>query len=252
MIDLSMQKAIVTGGSRGIGAATATLLAEAGADVAIVFREDYSSAHKVIRKITEFYRDGIEVRGRVESYGNCVKMVNKIIKKFNRVDILVNCAGVWEFGEIDRMSINQWKRTININLTGSFNMCRVVIPFMKKQKYGRIINISSTAGQRGERFHSHYAASKGGINAFTKSLGVELVKFGILVNCIAPGWVQTEMIKREISNPRKRSEIIKGIPRGKIASPQDIAGPIVFLASKLSNHIVGEIINVNGGSVLCG
>ncbi|HZY10650.1 MAG TPA: SDR family oxidoreductase [Bacteroidota bacterium] len=252
MIDLSKQKAIVTGGSRGIGAATANLLAEAGADVAIVFREDYSSAHKVIRKITEFRRNGIEVRGRVESYENCMKIVNKIIKKFNRVDILVNCAGVWEFGEIDRMSVNQWNRTISINLTGTFNMCRVVIPFMKKQKYGRIINISSTAGQRGEQFHSHYAASKGGINAFTKSLSVELVKYGILVNCIAPGWVQTDMIKREISDPRKRSEILKGIPRGKIASPEDIAGPIVFLASKLSNHIVGEIINVNGGSVLCG
>lgn len=250
MIDLSMQKAIVTGGSRGIGAAAAVLLAEAGADVAIIFREDYSSAQGVIKEITEFHRDGLPVRGSIESYGECVKMVNKIIKKFSRVDILVNCAGIWKFGEIDKMSVNQWKRTININLTGTFNMCRAVIPFMKKQKYGRIINISSTAGQRGEPFYSHYAASKGGIIAFTRSLGVELIKHGIWVNCISPGWVDTEMIKREISNPKRMNEILKTIPRGKIATPDEIAGPIVFLASKLANHIVGEIINVNGGSVL--
>ncbi len=149
------------------------------------------------------------------------------------------------------MSLAEWRKTIEVNLTGIFSMCKVVIPIMKKQKYGRIINISSTAGQRGEAFHSHYAASKGGVIAFTKSIAPELIKDGIRVNCVAPGWVDTEMIAKVYKSSRHRTEINQSIPRGKVASPQDIAGPIVFLASNLADHIVGTVLNVNGGSVLC-
>lgn len=252
MINLSSQVALITGGSRGIGAATATMLAKAGADVAIVYRENYKSAVKVIRSIEQNGRSGFALRGNIVNYTDCRNIAIKVIKNFGRIDILVNNAGVWEYGEIGKMTEKDWKKTIDINLTGTFNMCNIIVPIMKRQKYGRIINISSTAGQRGESFHSHYAASKGGIIAFTKSLGPELIKDGIWVNCVAPGWVDTDMVAAEIKNPSTKKEISQSIPRGKVGKPEEIAGPIVFLASSLADHIVGEILNVNGGSTLCG
>ena len=178
--------------------------------------------------------------------------MKNVRNKFQRIDILVNNAGIWEYGKIGEMTPKQWQRTIEINLTGTFNMCNVVVPIMQKQKYGRIINISSTAGQRGEALHSHYAASKGGIIAFTKSLGPELIRDGIWVNCVAPGWVNTDMVSDVFKNLKETKEIVKSIPRGKVATPEEIAGPIIFLASHLADNIVGEILNVNGGSVLCG
>jgi len=131
-------------------------------------------------------------------------------------------------------------------------MCNSVIPSMRKQHYGRIINVSSTAGQRGEAFYAAYGASKGGINAFTKSIAPEVIVDGIWVNCVAPGWVETDMTASEMKNPSARKKIIATIPRNKIATADEIAGPILFLASSLSNHVVGEILNINGGSVLCG
>ena len=252
MIDLSNQVAVVTGGSRGIGAATAEMFSQVGANVAIIYRKDADSAAKVIRKIEKYGRTGIAIKGNIENYADCKSIVKTVIKKFNRIDILVNCAGIWEYGEIGKITEKDWQRTIDINLTGTFNMCKVIVPIMKRQKYGRIINISSTAGQRGEAFHSHYAASKSGVIAFTKSLGPELIKDRIWVNCVAPGWVDTDMVADELKNPKSKKEISQIIPRGKIGKPEEIAGPIIFLASHLADHIVGEIINVNGGSVLCG
>lgn len=252
MIDLSNQVAIVTGGSRGIGAATAIMLARAGADVVIIYRNDGISAKKVIKKIIAFGRMGLALKGKIEEFSSCLKNVRVVMKKFKRIDILVNSAGIWDYAEIGKMTPRQWQRTININLTGTFNMCNAVVPFMKRQKYGRIVNISSTAGQRGEAYHSHYAASKGGVIAFTKSIGPELIKFGIWVNCVAPGWVDTDMVSDVFKKTKYRREILKSIPRGKIASAREIAGPILFLSSSLSDNILGEILNVNGGSVLCG
>jgi 3-oxoacyl-[acyl-carrier protein] reductase len=252
MIDLSNQVALVTGGSRGIGAATAVMLAQAGADVAIIYRRDLHSARKILKKINDLGCNGITIRGRIENYADCNNIVKNVRNKFQRIDILVNNAGIWEYGKIGEMTPKQWQRTIEINLTGTFNMCNVVVPIMQKQKYGRIINISSTAGQRGEALHSHYAASKGGIIAFTKSLGPELIRDGIWVNCVAPGWVNTDMVSDVFKNLKETKEIVKSIARGKVGTPEEIAGPVIFLASHLADNIVGEILNVNGGSVLCG
>jgi len=252
MIDLSNQVALVTGGSRGIGAATAVMLAQAGADVAIIYRRDLHSARKILKKINDLGCNGITIRGRIENYADCNNIVKNVRNKFQRIDILVNNAGIWEYGKIGEMTPKQWQRTIEINLTGTFNMCNVVVPIMQKQKYGRIINISSTAGQRGEALHSHYAASKGGIIAFTKSLGPELIRDGIWVNCVAPGWVNTDMVSVVFKNLKETKEIVKSIARGKVGTPEEIAGPVIFLASHLADNIVGEILNVNGGSVLCG
>jgi 3-oxoacyl-[acyl-carrier protein] reductase len=252
MLDIEGKVAVVTGGSRGIGAAAAIQLASAGANVAILYSRRRPEALAVVRKLKSYGVGGLAVRCRVESHADCRSVTAQIVKKLGRIDILVNSAGIWEGGRVESLTPAMWAKTIGINLTGTFNMCNVVIPDMKRKRFGRIINVSSTAGQRGEAFHSHYAASKGGIIAFTKSVAVELIPFGIRVNCVAPGWVRTDMVSHVLNKPSEKREILRSIPRGVLASPDEIAGSILFLASGLANHVVGEVLNVNGGSVLCG
>jgi 3-oxoacyl-[acyl-carrier protein] reductase len=162
----------------------------------------------------------------------------------------VNNAGIWKYGAIGKMTERQWDEMIDINMKSMFLFCNEVVPVMKKQQSGRIINIASTAGQRGEPFHSHYAASKGGMIAFTKSIGPELIPHHIHVNCVSPGWVETDMTAEELRDPRIGDEIKKVIPRGRIATPEEIAGSVLFLASELSNNLIGSIISTNGGAVL--
>ena len=252
MIDFRSQIVLIMGGSRGIGAACAESFARAGADVVITFAEDGGAAERIVGKIRRAGQSGLAMQGRIESAGDCRRIARGVIDQFGKVDILVNAAGIWEHGPFQKMSPLEWKRTIDVNLTGTFNACSAVVPYMRRRRYGKIVNVSSTAGQRGEAMHSHYAASKGGIIAFTKSLGAELIREGIWVNCVAPGWVDTDMIADELKNPKRKREILSTIPRGKVASPEEIAGPILFLASRLADNVVGEILNVNGGSVLCG
>jgi len=167
------------------------------------------------------------------------------------MDILVVNHGIWEDGDIDKITAENLRRTININLNSLFFLTRESIPLFPKESGGAIVYISSTAGQRGEAYHSHYAASKGAINALTKSLAVELASRKIRVNAIAPGWVKTDMTK-DILVGSYLKEIENTIPLGRIPQPKDIAPTVVFLASKMAKHITGEILNVNGGSVLCG
>jgi 3-oxoacyl-[acyl-carrier protein] reductase len=252
MIELTGQIALITGGSRGIGAATAIMFAEAGADVVITYRNNRKAAENVLREMSVLAVRGYAIKGSIENESDCKRICKEMIKVFGRIDILVNSAGIWEYGEIGKMPLREWKKTIDINLTGTFNMCNAAVPIMKKQKYGRIINVSSTAGQRGEAFHSHYGASKGGVIAFTKSIAPELIPDGIWVNCVAPGWVDTDMTAKELSMRSTKAEIMRTIPRKKVGTSEEIAGPILFLASDLANNVVGEIMNVNGGSVLCG
>lgn len=252
MIDLTGQKVLITGGSRGIGAAAATLFARAGADIAIVYHSHEREARVICSGIGELGRFAVKLKADIRKQTDCAKIVQTITKEFGRIDVLVNSAGIWEKGPIGRMTSSQWNRTIDINLTGTYNMIHQVVPVMKKQKYGRIINVASTAGQRGEPYHAHYAASKGGIIALTKSLAVELIGSGIWVNCVSPGWVDTDMVAKTMRNPASRKSIFSSIPRGTIATAEEAAGPILFLASDLANHIVGGIIPVNGGSVLSG
>jgi len=252
MIKLTGQVVLITGGSRGIGAAATIMFAKAGTNVAITYQKNKKAADLVVKEIKQIGTKAIAIQGDVAKASDCKTIVSKTFQKFKRIDILVNNAGVWTDGPVGQMSEKIWDETINANLKGTFNMCKAVVPIMQKQKYGRIINISSTAGQRGEAFHSHYAASKGGIIAFTKSLGAELIPDGVWVNCVAPGWVFTDMSASVFKDKKYKKQIENTIPRGKIATPEEIAGPILFLASELSNNIVGEILNVNGGSVLCG
>ena len=187
----------------------------------------------------------------VSDYIQVKAFVEKTIEKFSAIDILVNNAGIWEYGAIENMSIDNWQRTLRINLDSVFYFTKEVVKDMKKNKIaGRIIHIASTAGQRGEAFHSHYAASKGAIISFTKSLATELGPDGITVNCVAPGWVNTDMAREAILE--EEDKILADIPLNRIPVAHDIAGPIVFLASDWAKAITGEILNVNSGSVLCG
>ncbi|RCK75865.1 MAG: 3-oxoacyl-[acyl-carrier protein] reductase [Ignavibacteriae bacterium] len=252
MINLKNRIALVTGGSRGIGSACAILFAKAGANVAITYKDNEKAANKVVRKIKSLNKTAIELKCDIENYQDVYANVKEVVNYFGRIDILVNNAGVWTESSLENMSEQIWDETIDINLKGTMNFCKAVLPYMKRQKYGRIINISSTAGQRGEAFHSHYAAAKGGVISFTKSIAVELIKYGIYVNCVAPGWVLTDMTNPFLKVKKNMEKVLKTIPRNKIATPDEIAGPVLFLASDLSNNIVGEILNVNGGSVLCG
>lgn len=249
-IDLSGKTALITGGSRGIGAAIALTLAEGGADIAFTYASHKKDAASIERAVKKLGRRCLSVKADARNAGHVRAAVRKTVSVYGRIDILVNNAGIWTYGEIGAMTERQWDETLDINLKGVFLFTNEVVPFMKKQGGGRIINISSTAGQRGEPFHSHYAASKGGIIAMTKSLGPELAPLNIFVNCVAPGWVETDMTRDDLRDPDSGEEIRRAIPRGRVATPREIAGSVLFLASELSEHLIGSIISVNGGSVL--
>ncbi|MCK9408333.1 MAG: 3-oxoacyl-ACP reductase family protein [Bacteriovoracaceae bacterium] len=252
MISLLNQVVIITGGSRGIGAAAAILFAKAGANVVITYTKNAKAADTVIESVNRLHRNGIAIKADVSKPNSAEKVVKQTIKKFGKIDILVNNAGIWTYGAIGSMKQSVWKQTMQVNLDGMFYLTNAVVPYMKKQRSGKIINISSTAGQRGEPEHSHYAASKGGMISFTKAIATELGPYNINVNSVAPGWVDTNLNDSVFSDAAFKEQERKKIPIQRIPTPEDIAGPIVFLASEFARHITGEIMNVNGGSVLIG
>jgi len=252
MISLLGRVALVTGGSRGIGASVALMMAKAGATVALTYGKSKQDAARTAHRVARCGSECLIIRANVARSGDVRKAVRTVLDHFGRIDILVNNAGIWKRGAIGTMTEQQWDETLDVNLKGTFLFCSAVVPVMKKQKAGKIINIASTAGQRGEPFYSHYAASKGGMIAFTKAIAAELAPQGIIANCVSPGWVYTDMTSRDLDDRRQIGQINKSIPRGRVATPEEIAGPVVFLASDLANHIVGAVINVNGGSVLFG
>jgi 3-oxoacyl-[acyl-carrier protein] reductase len=251
MIDLKGRTAVVTGGSRGIGRAACRLLARAGADVTLGYRLNGAAADAVAAEIGRMGRKALAVRGDLSRQEDAGALVAAALGAFGRVDILVNNHGIWKDGPIDTLTEQDWDETLDVNLKGVFHCTQAAIPAMKRQGSGRIINIASTAGQRGEAGHSHYAASKGGIISFTKSLGPELCRHGILVNCVAPGWVDTDMSAEALAGP-DREKIHATIPMGRAGTAEEIAGGILFFASDLSGYCCGEVLNINGGSVLCG
>jgi 3-oxoacyl-[acyl-carrier protein] reductase len=241
---------VVTGGSRGIGAAIAHAFGISGARVVITYSTKVWAARKVAERIARAGSQSMILRMQVNDEPSVRNGVKAILGHFGTIDILVNNAGVWKRAPIGKMTEKEWNETLDINLKGTYLLCNAVAPIMKRQRAGKIINIASTAGQRGEAFYSHYAASKGGVIAFTKSIAVELAPYNVLVNCVAPGWVVTDMTASALGDKKRRKKIEAEIPRRKLATPRDIAGPVLFLASDLSDHLVGAVINVNGGSVL--
>ncbi len=250
MLNFKQKNVLITGGSRGIGKACVKLFSESGARVAFTYFTDSKAAESVESefgksKVTAYQCD-------ISSTESIVEMSEKVISDFGRIDILVNNAGIWTYGEVGSMDKKVWNDIIGLNLTGAFFVTKQFVNRMKENKFGKIIFVTSTAAQRGEAFHSHYAATKGALNAVTKSLAVELADFNITVNAVAPGWVDTEMNDGVFAEPGYREKIEKDIPIGRIATAEDVAGPILFLASELARHITGEVVNINGGSVLSG
>ncbi len=251
MISLQNQNVLVTGGSRGIGKACVQLFLKAGANVAFTFHSAKTEADKVVANYNgsaklKSYKVNLADANEIEN------VIRNVLEDFGTIDVLVNNAGIWKEAAIDTMTLEEWNEMMNVNLTSTYLITKLIVPGMKKNKFGRIINIASTAGQRGEAYHSHYAASKGGMISLTKSLASELGQYNITVNCVAPGWVVTDMTTDSLNDETIYKKVLNDIPLNKVAQPEEIAGPVLFLASGLSSHITGEILNVNGGSVLCG
>jgi len=251
-LDLKDKTAVVTGGSRGIGRAAVECFARLGAHVVVNYVRDESAAEETVRHAEAMGVQAIAVRADVSRPSEARHLIDATIERFGRVDFLVCNAGIWEGASVDEMTEEVWDRTMDLNLKGTWAVCRAAVPQMKRQQFGRIVIVSSTAGQRGEANVSNYAASKGGQISFTKSLAAELGPFGINVNSVAPGWVDTDMCADVFADASFRKSIEDSTPVGRVAAPEDIAWPIVFLCTEWARHINGEILNVNGGSVLCG
>ena len=252
-MNLAGRVAVVTGGSRGIGRAIAARLAEAGAQVIIGYKSDEVAASETAAAIAGQYQaEVLAVRSDVCELSGAEHLINTAVERFGRLDILVCNAGIWEGAAVEDISEELWDRVLDVNLKGTWTACRAAVPVLKRQGWGRIVIVSSTAGQRGEANVSNYAASKGGQIAFTKSLAVELARYGVTVNSVAPGWVETEMTAKAFTDESFRRSVEGTIPVGRIASPDDVALPVLFLCSDWARHITGEVLNVNGGSVLCG
>lgn len=250
-IDLAGRRALVTGGSRGVGAATALLLARAGAHVGITYHTRADAADELVARLC-----GLGVRAWAEG-GDLADaaVVDRVFERarqeFGGLDIFVGNAGIWPPDDVPVASMTdaRWRRTLATNLDSAFFTTRAAAAMLSDG--GRIVLVSSTAGQRGEAGHADYAATKGALISMVKGIAVELAPRDITVNCVAPGWIDTEMCVEPFADGgRKRIEA--GIPLGRVASAEDIAGPIVMLCSPFARHITGEILNVNGGAVLCG
>lgn len=251
-LSLAGRVAVVTGGSRGIGRATVELLARLGAKVVINYSNDDVAANDVVASVNAAGGESFSFKANIARLDEAERLLDATLKQFQRVDIVVCNAGIWEGAPVEQISEALWDSTMDINLKGAWTVCRAAVPLLKQQRSGKIVLVTSTAGQRGEAGYSNYAASKGGLIAFTKSLASELGEWGISVNAVAPGWVDTEMTEIALGDVEQRKAIAAEIPIGTIASPEDIAGPIAFLCSEWARHITGEILNVNGGAVLCG
>lgn len=254
MISLTGKAALITGGSRGIGAAAVKMFAQAGADVVFNYFRNRRAADEVAREARKRGTRVESFRADLRRMRDAKALVEFAIERLGRLDILVANAGIWNAEElpIEKMTEKQWDEMMAANAKSVYAVIHCAVPQMIRQKSGRIIAISSTAGQRGEAFHTHYGASKGAIISFVKGLSTELARHNILVNCVAPGWVDTDMSRPVLETKAGWKFATSAIPLGRVATAEEIAGPILFLASDLATFITGEILNVNGGAVLCG
>lgn len=251
MISLAGKRILVTGGSRGIGRATALLCARAGADVGITYHTRRADADAVARAIRAMGRRAYLGGGDLSDPKRVAQCFAEVQAAFGGLDGFVANHGIWPVSEtpLSAMAPERWRDTLRVNLDSLFLTTRAALGLMRGE--GRIVMVASTAGQRGEANHADYAASKGAMISLVKSLAVECAP-AITVNAVAPGWVDTEMCAATFAEPERRRAIEATIPLGRVASADDIAGPIIFLLSDLARHVTGEILNVNGGSVLCG
>jgi 3-oxoacyl-[acyl-carrier protein] reductase len=256
-LSLSGKVALITGGSRGIGAATVRLFAAAGAKVVFSYQKARSQAEALAQECGTAHCHA--VARNLDSGDSARALVADAVKHFGRLDILVANHGVWPAQDvaIDKMTDAQWRSTLSINLDAVFGLVKYTVAQMKAQPRsgsaaGHIVLLSSTSGQRGEAFHCDYSVTKGALISMTKSLSAELAPAGIYVNCVAPGWVDTDMSKPALDDPKSGDQIRRTIPLGRVGTPEEIAAPILFLCTKYAGFITGEVFNVNGGAVLVG
>jgi 3-oxoacyl-[acyl-carrier protein] reductase len=256
-LSLSGKVALITGGSRGIGAAAVRMFVAAGARVLFNYEKSKLQADQLAEELGEDQCAAVACNlSGMETAG---KLVASTVDRFGRIDILVANHGVWpaEDAPIDQMRQSQWRNTVSVNLDSVFALIKHSVAQMKKQEKsgaaaGHIVLVSSTAGQRGEAFHCDYAATKGALISMVKGLSTELAREGIYVNCVAPGWVDTDMSATALNEPKSRAAILATIPLGRVATPEEIASPILFLCTPQAGFITGEVFNVNGGAVLAG
>jgi 3-oxoacyl-[acyl-carrier protein] reductase len=256
-LSLSGKVALISGGSRGIGAATVRMFAAAGAKVAFSYRSARAQAEALAKEC-----DAAVCHPIASDLNNpeaARALVAETVRHFGQLNILVANHGVWPEQDvpIDRMPDAQWRSTLSVNLDGVFGLVKHAVAQMKAQPgksgpAGHIVLISSTSGQRGEAFHVDYSATKGAIISMTKSLSSELASDRIYVNCVAPGWVDTDMSAGALADPKSGDEIRREIPMGRPGRPEEIAGPVLFLCTEHASFITGEVFNVNGGAVLAG
>ena len=251
MIDLRGRRAVVSGASRGIGAAVVRLLASAGADVVVGYHARADAAELVATAARALGVRAVACGADLDTRDGCETLVQAAVTAFGGVDIVVINHGIWPAADVPVVAMDdaRWSATMRSDLDSVFWLSRAAARALSAG--GRLVLVSSTAGQRGEAYHADYAATKGAMISFVKSLAIELASRDVTVNCVAPGWVDTEMTAPALRDGGR--ERIQGtIPIGRVASAEDVAGPIVFLASPLARHVTGEVLNVNGGSVLCG
>jgi 3-oxoacyl-[acyl-carrier protein] reductase len=256
-LSLSNKVALITGGSRGIGAATVRLFAAAGAKVVFNYQKAKVQAEALVKECGP--ANCHAVASNLNDADSARALVAETVKHFGRLDILVANHGVWPAQDIpiDQMTNEQWRSTLAINLDSVFGLVKYSVAQMKAQPKtgpatGHIVLISSTSGQRGEAFHVDYSSSKGALISMTKTLSSELATAGIYVNSVAPGWVDTDLSRPALDDPKSGEEIRREIPMGRVGTPEEIAGPILFLCTEYASFITGEIFNVNGGAVLVG
>ena len=263
-LSLDSKVALITGGSRGIGAATVRLFVEAGAKVVFNYQSAKAKADELVRDCGGANCRAVQCE--LSTPAAAERLIAETVSAFGRLDILVANHGIWppEDTPVDLMTDEHWLRTMAVNLNSVFGLIKHAVAQMKKQRSparvadnppasaGHIVLVSSTAGQRGEAFHCDYAASKGALISMVKGLSTELARDNIRVNCVAPGWVATDMSADALSDPPTRAKVFATIPLGRVGTPEEIAGPILFLCTLHAGFITGEIFNVNGGAVLVG
>jgi 3-oxoacyl-[acyl-carrier protein] reductase len=260
VLSLQGKAALITGGSRGIGAATVRMFVQAGAKVAFNYQKARAQAEELVADCGGVTKC-LAIQAELSNPGAAKPLVDTAVRHFGRLDCLIANHGIWppQDVSVDTMDVEQWRKTIAINLDSVFGLIKYAVAHMKRQgrpangsAAGRIVVISSTAGQRGEAFHCDYAASKGAVISMVKGLSTELARDGIYVNCVAPGWVLTDMSRPAFDDPGIRERVLATIPLARVGTPEEIAAPTLFLCTEHAGFITGEILNVNGGAVLVG
>jgi 3-oxoacyl-[acyl-carrier protein] reductase len=256
-LSLSNKVALITGGSRGIGAATVRMFTAAGAKVVFSYQKAKSQAEALAKECGNANCHALA--SNLDGADSARSLVTEAGKHFGRIDILIANHGVWPAQDvpIEKMTDAQWRSTLSINLDAVFGLVQHTVAQMKAQPRsgfaaGHIVLLSSTSGQRGEAFHCDYSVTKGALISMTKSLSSELASAGIYVNSVAPGWVDTDMSKPALDDPKSGDQIRRTIPLGRVGKPEEIAAPVLFLCTEYAGFITGEVFNVNGGAVLVG